>query len=352
MLSLLRSHLWLATLSLRTDHTGWFIRVVLLCVLQTAISGYASAQLRVEFSADTMRLGDIPACLGARDSFLLINSGTRTIPSPGLSTIPGFRVEAASDDNILPGEFRTMYVTFIGNTSVQSYASRYLLNVTIQGESSADTLWIFARRASGRCCVFRIDTIRGSAGDVASIRIRQDSTQQGAFLSDVTTTMNIVYDVTTLVPRGATPEMIDRKSGNFTVRLTLSDTNAVLAEIPAVLTLGSVAKSEARIAWHSNSDARVTDTTYSGPVELIGICVDKGVRLFDPSARPATITTSADGLHISVESISETRLQVFDIRGLLLSTLAQVGPFECEVPCGRGVYVIVVNGYPFSVMVP
>lgn len=316
------------------------------------MSGSVSAQLRIEFSVDTMRLGDIPACLGARDSFLLSNTGTRTVPSPGLSIIPGFRVEAAIDDNILPGESRTMYVTFIGNTIVQSYASRYLLNVTIQGESSADTLWIFARRTSGRCCVFRIDTIRGKAGDVASIRIRQDSTQQGAFLSDVTTTMNIAYDVSTLVPLGATPEMIDRKSGNFTVRLTLSDNNAVLAEIPAVLTLGSVAKSEARIAWHSNSDARVTDTTYSGPVELIGICRDKGVRLFDPLSKPATITSSADGLHVSIDSISETRLQVFDIRGLLLTTILRVGSFEYDVSCSRGLYVVVVNGHPLSVMVP
>jgi len=311
---------------------------VLLVLVFSAVS--LSAQLRIRFTADTMRFGDIGPCLGARDSFEIINTGTRVVPSPGTRIIPGFRVEAENDNNILPGESRTIYVTFIGNAVVQSYAEVYDVTVRIQGEVSSDSLWIFARRAAGRCCVFRIDTIRGFAGDQVEIRVIQDSTASGVFLADVSSTMNVRYDPTTVVPTGTSPEVIAQKTGEVTFSVRLRNDNGVLASIPARLTLGTSINSEARIAWHSNSDIRVIDTTYAGPVELLGVCRDSGERLFDPQAALPLIWVWQRVLCIERVSTTSPDVHVYDVQGRCLFTVPPSSAGTTRLPLDSGVYLV------------
>lgn len=319
-------------------------------VVMACCATHIHAQLSIRFSLDTMRLGDIGPCLGARDSFYLVNTGTRIVPSPGSTIIPGFRVDAENDSNILPGESRTMYVTFIGNAVVQSYTSRYLLNMTIQGESSSDTLWILARRLAGRCCVFRVDTIRGYAGDNVEIRLLQDSTSPGVFLSDVTSTMNVRFDPTTVVPTGTAPQVIDRKTGEVTFSVQLRNDDGVLASIPARLTLGTLITSEARIAWHSNSDIRVIDTTYAGPVDLLGVCTDERPRLFDPQAPIPRIWTGQRALYVETITPTDLPIHVFDVNGRAVLTIDASKPGIARVQVDRGVYFVRCGGRTMSVI--
>lgn len=319
-------------------------RVLILVIVLVLGAPIATAQLRIQFSVDTLRLGDVGPCLGARDSFYLINSGTRDVPSPGVSVIPGFRVEAETDDNIVVGESRKIYATFIGNAVVQSYSSRYILNVTIQGESSSDTVLIQARRLAGRCCVFRVDTIKGRAGDEVSIRILQDSTQPGTYLSDMTSTMHVGFDPTTLVPMGVIPQMIDRENGAFTIRVRLRDDNGVLASVPARMTLGEVIRSEARIVWHSNSDIRLIDTTYAGPVELLGVCLDKGERLFDPNNRSIRVIVGDGVINVESHHDSNEVVAVHDLHGRVVETTVVAPGAVVAIRCLRGAYLVRVGG--------
>ncbi|MCX6139783.1 MAG: hypothetical protein NTX15_02970 [Candidatus Kapabacteria bacterium] len=319
------------------------VRVLLLLIVLVYSTPTVTAQLGITFSTDTLRLGDVRPCLGARDSFYLVNTGTRDVPSPGVSFIPGFRVEAENDNNILVGESRKIFVTFIGNSVVQSYTSRYLLNVSIQGESSSDTIWILARRLSGRCCVFRVDTIRGFAGDDVAIRIMQDSTQVGTYLSDVVSTMHIGFDSTTVVPVGSRPQMIDETNGSFTIRVNLLNENGVLATVPARMALGNAIRSEARIVWHSNSDIRLIDTTYAGPVELLGVCLDKGNRLFNPNARSANVWALAGFINVESRSESNDPVYVYDVQGRVIDFTDAAPGIIVTIPCIRGAYFVKVG---------
>lgn len=316
------------------------LRAVAVLIVMACCATHVHAQLSIRFSLDTMRFGDIGPCLGARDSFDLINTGTRIVPSPGSYVMPGFRVDAENDNNILPGESRKMYVTFIGNAVVQTYTSRYLLNVTIQGESSSDTLWVLARRLAGRCCVFRVDTIRGYAGENVEIRLLQDSTSAGVFLSDVTSTMNVRFDPTTVVPTGTSPQVIDRKIGEVTFSVRLRNDNGVLASIPARLTLGTSISSEARIAWHSNSDIRVIDTTYAGPVDLLGVCTDDRNRLFDPLASVPRIWIWQGALYVEAFTSTSVPVEVFDVNGRSVLSIHAAAHGITSAQLDRGVYIV------------
>ncbi|MBC8125477.1 MAG: hypothetical protein H7X70_07050 [Candidatus Kapabacteria bacterium] len=320
------------------------IRVLILLFALTLVAVQVQAQVSIRFNIDSLDLGSVPPCLGARDSFSLINDGTRVVPSPGASVIPGFRVEAENDSNILPGETRKMYVTFIGNTSVRSYYSRYFINPTFQGESSADTVWFRAERIAGRCCIFRIDTIRGAAGDDVSIRIMQDSTPVGTYLADVSSTMNIGYDASTIVPTGLIPQAIAQQQGSFTIAVKLRNDNGVLASIPARLTLGRVVFSEVLIVWHSNSDIRVLDTTYAGPVELSGVCQDGRDRLFDPDGIGPRVRVEEGSIFVMRDDAIADPVSVFDYTGTLIFRSSAHDPISVVIPCSRGHYFVSMNG--------
>ena len=329
------------------------IRVLTFLFALTLAVVQGSAQVSIRFSVDSLSLGKVQPCMGARDSFELINDGTRVVPSPAVSVIHGFRIEAESDSNILPGELRKMYVTFIGNTSVQSYYSRYVVNPTFQAESSADTVWFRAERVAGRCCIFRVDTIRGAAGDDVEMRIMQDSTLTGTNLADVSSTMNIGYDASVVVPTGSIPQVIAQQQGAFTIAVNLRNDNGVLASIPARLTLGRKIFSEARIVWHSNSDVRVLDTTYAGPVELLGVCKDGGDRLFEPSGVAPRVFVESESIVVAFADTQSESVSIFDSTGSLVTTVSSTGQEITEIPCSRGLYFVVISGHrSIRVLVP
>ncbi len=310
-----------------------------ICALFLAASQYAQAQLAIQFSKDTINLGAVAPCVGARDSFLLVNIGTRVVPSPGLRIVPGFRVEAANEDNIAPGESRTIYVTFVGNAVVGSYSSLYIVNVTLAGESSTDTMHLIAERKPGPCCVFRIDTVTGRPGDAKAIVLRQDSTQAGVFLSDVVSTFVIDFDETMVVPQQLPACVVARTTRSVTVRTSLLDGNGVLCSIPIRLTLGSLAESTLRIGSRNHSDVRVLDAVYPGAALLDGICIDPKQRFFDATVQLIAARVTEGGIAVAA-SHESCIVSIIDASGRRVNETTLAAHEEHFVPLPRGLYCV------------
>lgn len=333
------------------------IRVATFIAIMACMSSVSSAQLSIALNKDSILMGDVPACGGALDSFLLINNGTLVVPSPGVSAINGFRVEAQNDNNILPGESRLMYVYFTGDASVPSYSSRYFLNVRVSGEMASAFIWLLARRLPGKCCVFRIDTITGVPGTQSALRLIQDSVPAKSFMSDVTSTFQIEYDATMFVPSAVAPETINQSQGVVTVRVNLRNENGVLVSIPGTIVLGKSVVGRARIAWISHSDARVTDTTYPGAILLEGVCSDPRSRLFDTFTTLPSIRVVAGGITLGIPPEGGIRkIYISDLLGRIINVHTVTSTSNSTdqfISCSPGLYIISNEfGYSRTAFIP
>lgn len=306
----------------------WVAIVRLFILAAVAVAGTIGvrAQLDIELSRDTIDFGIIGPCETAVDSFDLVNTGTRIVPSPGRTVLPGFTIDPVSDKNIMPGERRRMHVTFTGTSAQAFYVRPHIVIFTNGSETVADTVWLIARTEKGRCCVFAADSMEAMTGDRIVVSVRQDSTRPRADLSNVTFTMKLAWDSTILVPEGRLPDEVSRTKGAVIVRGSLLSGDGPVLDMPFRAVLGRAPSSPVRIVWYSLSDANVTVTSYDGIVRLMDICNDPVDRLFDPLHRLGNpvVTTKGDGrIDIAVADTAPVPREVFvaDLRGAIIATL-------------------------------
>lgn len=306
----------------------WVAVVRLFILVAVAVAGTIGvrAQLDIELSRDTMDFGIIGPCETVVDSFDLVNTGTRIVPSPGRTVLPGFTIDPVSDNNIMPGERRRMYVTFTGTSAQAFYVRPHIVIFTNGSEMVADTIWLIARTEKGRCCVFAADSMEAMTGDRIVVSVRQDSTRLRADLRNVTFTMKLAWDSTILVADGRLPDEISRTKGTVIVRGSLLSGNGPVLDMPFRAVLGRAPSSPVRIVWYSLSDANVTVTSYDGVVRLMDICNDPVDRLFDPLhlLRDPVVTTRSDG-RIDIDVVDAApvprEVVVADIRGAVIATV-------------------------------
>lgn len=306
----------------------WVAIVRLSILVAIAVVGAIDvrAQLDVELSRDTIDFGIIGPCETAVDSFDLVNTGTRIVPSPDRTIIPGFTIDPVSDKNIIPGERRRMYVTFTGTSAQALYVRPHIVVFTNGSETVADTVWLIARTEKGRCCVFAADSMDAMVGERITVSVRQDSTRLRADLSNVTFTMKLAWDSTILVAEGRLPDEVSRTKGTVIVRGSLRSGNGSVLDMPFRAVLGRAPSSPVRIVWYSLSDANVTMTSYDGIVRLTDICNDPVDRLFDPLylLRNPVVTARGDGrIDIDVADAAPISRDVIiaDVRGAVTGTL-------------------------------
>lgn len=323
------------------------------CCLAFAFTS-ASAQLGISFSADTLDLGDVKPCSSARDSFWLENTGTLIVPSPAVSNVTGFRVIAETSTNIVPGERRKMYVEFNGNISRPFYRTPYILNVNAGGQSASDTVWLFARRLTGNCCVFVIDTIQGMAGQNASIIVRQDSTSPSVAISGIVVTMEIEYNPTILVPKNYPGSTLQRENGRFTFQATLSNSNTVLFELPCTVTLGDAVQSAMRPGNIAVSDVNLIFDSYESACTITGVCKEPTSRLFNPFASKSSFNAVIHSGSVIVTMTGNSPelavISVYDVYGRTILRREEVfttgTPQQFALPALASVYFLQINSQP------
>lgn len=336
----------------------WVAAVRLFILAAVAVAGTVGvrAQLDIELSRDTIDFGVIGPCETAMDSFDLVNTGTRIIPSPGRTVLPGFTIDPVSDKNIMPGERRRMYVTFTGTSAQALYIRPHIVIFTNGSEMVADTVWLIARTEKGRCCVFAADSMDAKTGDRIVVSIRQDSTRPRADLRNVTFTMKLAWDSTILVAEGRLPDEVGRTKGTVIVRGNMRAGNGPVLDMPFRAVLGRAPSSPVRIVWYSLSDANVTVTSYDGIVRLTDICNDPVDRLFDPLSllRNPVVTVRGDGrIDINVADAAPVARDVIiaDVRGAVIATLtipAQYTGTLTTATIPRGLVLVRVQGHGTS----
>lgn len=323
------------------------------CCLAFAFTS-ASAQLGISFSADTLDLGDVKPCSTARDSFWLENTGTLIVPSPAVSNVTGFRIVAETFTNIVPGERRKMYVEFNGNVSRPFYRTPYILNVNAGGQSASDTVWLFARRLTGNCCVFVIDTIWGKAGETSSIVIRQDSTSPSVNINSIDVTMEIRYNPSVLVPKQYPANTLLREIGRFAFQSTLSNTNNVLFELPCTLTLGDAVESSIQPVNVVVSDINLIYDSYESACNITGVCQNPTSRLFNPFASRsrfnAVIHSGSVVVTMTGSSPESAVVSVYDLYGRTILRREEVftpsTPQQFGILSPASLYFVQINSQP------
>lgn len=310
----------------------------------------STAQLQFTFTRDTIDVGTVGPCEDTTATFELVNTGTETFAAPDTSRISGFLVWTDDASNVGPGERRRYFIRFTGNTSRPVWRTLHIITLTISGQSASDTLLVIGRRLAGRCCVLRVDSLAARPGERVRIVVHQDSTPARADLSNVTVTMAIAFDPTTLVPDADIDGVVARSEGIVTIRASLRSDDGPIATIPCTAVLGRTITSPLGIDWYSVSVPGLNETTYAGSFTVLDVCRDGGrVRGFDPIALdPLRIV--AKGAMIDIDGNARGEYTVADLTGRVIARghvngAASVGPFD------RGCYIVRVDASHRSFLV-
>jgi len=332
---------------------NWRINIALLVSVFVLQFVGASAQLSFSFSADSLNLGDVFPCSAARDSFWVTNAGVYIIPSPAVSNVSGFTVTADSPANIVPGERRKLYVEFNGNISRPFYRTPYIMTIRVSNQTASDTIWLIARRLPGNCCVFVIDTVKGAAGEPASIVVRQDRTSPGVNITGIELAMELLYNPTVLVPRSYPSQVTMKNVGSVSFRVPLLNSDGILFEMPCTITLGNEDSSRLGPKWFGVTDGNVTHETYSSKCIVTGVCLKPIARLFDPTKALQRVSVSANSHSINVRftgnSYSPSVVAIYSVTGGKVDEAVVNSPGNSAEYSTRdlpsGLYLVMIDGY-------
>ncbi|CAN5409553.1 hypothetical protein BH10BAC6_BH10BAC6_03810 [soil metagenome] len=300
--------------------------------------------LSVRLSRDTINFGTLTACGAATDTITIINDGTLVVGAPASSTRNGFLWEPESNANILPGERRTVRITFVGNASGSPYTTMGTFGFSGNGCFVLKEFWMKADVSSAPCLVVRVDSTTALPGDSVNVTIWQDSVAESTDLSGYTMSIEFDYNQTMLVPGFPIPSEFGRQLGVLYVNVPLRKGSGPLLTIPFRATLGSSDRTPLRIRSYSFLPTPLIASIRDGSLSLVGVCTDPRARLFNPAQqRPVfkrIVTT--DG-RVSVDFFESTMQQTVVIYSLLGDRAAEmqsVSGRATSPPLPPGLYIV------------